>query len=125
MMTDKNCWYYKNLSTGEISTNKEVKNSWCDNGFDVAFYRWSDIFGDFIDFMIQEGRKNNGWKIRYFFYLFYFFHFAKWYKKKISFLKMKFFNAGKIFIILKNEMLAVKKKKDNSNLKNEMLGKIF
>ena len=27
MMTDKNCWYYKNLSTGEISTNKEVKNS--------------------------------------------------------------------------------------------------
>lgn len=60
MMTNKNCWYYKNLSTGEISTDKEVKNEWCNNGFDVAFYRWSDIFEDFIDFMIQEGRKNNG-----------------------------------------------------------------
>lgn len=38
---------------------------------------------------------------------------------------MKFFNAGKIFIILKNEMLAVKKRKKKTILKNEMLGKIF
>ena len=36
---------------------------------------------------------------------------------------MKFFNAGKIFIILKNEMLAVKKKKDN--FKKWNAGKIF
>lgn len=67
--------------------------------------------------MMNGGKKLKKQKIgslkSFLFFLFYWgiIIFQNDIRKKISFLKMKFFNAGKIFIILKNEMLAVKKER--------------
>lgn len=56
MMTAKNTWYYRNTITGEITENKATKNNWVKSGADVEFYRFSEVFNDFVVLMIEEGK---------------------------------------------------------------------
>ena len=55
----KNQWYYKNTRTGETTESKETKNNWVLSGADVEHIRFSEIFDDFICFMVEEGRIKN------------------------------------------------------------------
>ena len=55
-MNVKNTWYYKNVISGEITTNKEVKNNWVKSGSDVEYIRFSDVYNDFIVFMVEEAK---------------------------------------------------------------------
>lgn len=55
-MKDKKIWHYKNMVSGEITTNKETKNNWVKSGADVEYIRFSDVYNDFIVFMIEEGK---------------------------------------------------------------------
>ena len=56
-MTAKNTWYYKNSISGEVTADKNTKNNWVNAGFDVEYYRFSEVFNDFIIFLIEEGKK--------------------------------------------------------------------
>lgn len=56
MMTAKNTWYYRNIITGKITENKEIKNNWVKSGADVEYIRFSNAYNDFIVFMIEEGK---------------------------------------------------------------------
>lgn len=56
MMVEKNIWYYKNMASGEITENKEIKNNWVKSGVDVEYIRFSDVYNDFIVFIIEEGK---------------------------------------------------------------------
>lgn len=56
MMVEKNTWYYKNMVSGAITTNKETKNNWVKSGADVEHIRFSNVYNDFIVFMIEEGK---------------------------------------------------------------------
>lgn len=55
-MTAKNIWYYKNSISGEVTADKNIKNNWVNAGFDVEYYRFSEVFNDFIIFLIEEGK---------------------------------------------------------------------
>ena len=55
-MKDKKIWYYKNTCSGKITENKEIKNNWVKSGVDVEYIRFSDVYNDFIVFMIEEGK---------------------------------------------------------------------
>ena len=53
-MTDKNTTYYRNVNSGEITTSKEIKNTWINEGSNVEYIRYSKVFNEFIVWLIQE-----------------------------------------------------------------------
>lgn len=53
-MTDKNTTYYRNVNSGEITTSKETKNTWINEGSNVEYIRYSKVFNEFIVWLIQE-----------------------------------------------------------------------
>ena len=53
-MNDKNVTYYRNTNSGEITANKETKNTWINEGNNVEYIRYSEFFDEFIVWLIQE-----------------------------------------------------------------------
>ena len=53
-MTNKNRWYYKSVVTGAVTTDKKIKNKWFQRGENIEFWKWSEVCGEFLCFMVQE-----------------------------------------------------------------------
>ena len=54
-MLDKNCFYYENAETHEITTDTWLAEQWAlVYHVAVVFWRWSDVCETWLDVMVRE-----------------------------------------------------------------------
>ena len=54
-MLNKNLTYYENEFTNEITTDKWLADLWAEvDHVNVVFWRWSEVCGQWLDFMVRE-----------------------------------------------------------------------